>query len=379
MIDMDKMIEQNQPWIDETWEKLTTKLRRTSVSIRHKIPKETSNGVYDDLSEKGITWWTNGFWPGMMWLMYSATKEDCFRETAELCEKKLDVALWEKPTVLHHDVGFMWLLTAGANYKLTGNETSKNRSLHAAALLAARYNLNTQVIKAWNYDGHHGYTIIDSMMNIPILYWAAQQTNNIAYKQIAMNHADTCLKNHICPDGSVYHILNYDPVTGDFLGEAELTQGYGMGSSWTRGQAWAIYGFVLSYIHTGEQRYLDAAKKVAHYFIAAVARDGYMPRCDFRSPDEPVYYDASAGGIAACGLIEIAKVVPEFEKAMYMDAAMKIVQAVEKHCDWTEENESILQDSTGAYGKNYNMSHIFGDYFFVEAVYKLKGFEPMFW
>ncbi len=377
---MDKILEQNKPWIDSTWDKLVTKLRKTSVSARDKLPKYATDGVYDDLSEKLITWWTNGFWPGMMWLMYVGTKEDCFRQTAELGEQKLDKALWEKPDVVHHDVGFMWHLTAGANYKITGNETSKNRNLHAAALLAARYNLNTHVIKAWNYAGHDGYTIIDSMMNICQLYWAAEQTNNIAYKQIAMNHADTCLKNHIRPDGSVYHILNYDPITGDFLGEAELTQGYGKGSSWTRGQAWAIYGFVLSYIHTGEQRYLDAAKKVAHYFISAVIASGYMPKSDFRSPDEPAYWDSSAGAITACGLIEIAKAVPEFEKKMYIDAALKILKAIEKdHCDWTDNNESIVQDSSGSYNREVNVSYIFGDYFFTEAIYKLKGFEPLFW
>ncbi len=222
------------------------------------------------------------------------------------------------------------------------------------------------------------------MMNIPLLYWASEETNNIAYKQIAMRHADKTIENHIRADGSVYHVLNYDINTGGFLGPAPFTQGYDAEmSSWSRGQSWAIYGFVLSYIHTGEKRYLNAAKRVAHYFISAVCSTGYVPLSDFRAPlTEPLQLDASAGAIAACGLIETAKAVPEFEKEMYMRAALDILRALsEKHCDFSENKDSILQNSTGSYGKEkeINRDYIFGDYFFVEAMYKLKGFDILFW
>ncbi len=377
---MQNILNDNKGWIDEAWEKITEKLRRNSELCRHKLPLVTEDGVYDDHSGKGIAAWTNGFWPGIMWLMYAATGESTFRETAENAEKAMDAALMDY-NALFHDVGFMWHISAGANYRLTGNEDSKNRNLHAAAVLAARYNVNGEFIKAWNEEGYEGWVIVDCMMNIPLLYWAAKETNNIAFKQIAMHHADTTLKNHIRPDGSVYHILDYDIETGECKGAASSTQGYDPEtSSWSRGQAWAIYGYVLSYIHTGEQRYLDAAKKVAHYFIAAVANEGYIPRADFRAPDEPKYIDTSAGAIAACGLIEIAKAVPEFEKKMYMQAAINIMKALtETQCDWSEEEQAILQNSSACHAKGVHRTWIYGEYYYVEAMYKLKGFDVLFW
>ena len=377
---MQTLLDANKPWIDETWAKIETKLRRNSELCRHKIPLRTVDGVYDDHSGGKCNAWTNGFWPGIMWLMYAATKEETFRETAENAENAMDVAL-EDYCGLFHDVGFMWHISAGANYKLTGNEKSKNRNLHAAAVLAARYNVNGEFIKAWNEEGYEGWVIIDCMMNIPLLYWAAEQTNNIALKQIAMHHADTSLRDHIRPDGSVYHIMDYDIETGECKGYATHTQGYDAEtSSWSRGQAWAIYGYALSYIHTGEERYLDAAKKVAHYFIANVAATDYIPLADFRAPADPVYIDTSAGAIAACGMIEIAKAVPEFEKKMYMDAALKLMKAlVDNQCDWSEEEQAILQNSSACHAQGVHETWIYGEYYFVEAMYKLKGFEPLFW
>ncbi len=378
---MNQLLEKNKMWIDETWDKIVVKLRRNSELLKNKLPLVTTDGVYDDNSSpEKIEAWTNGFWPGIMWLMYSATKEECFRETAENGEKALDVAL-ERYQCLHHDVGFMWHISAGANYRLTGNEKSKNRNLHAAAVLAARYNPAGQFIKAWDYKGVEGWTIIDSMMNISLLYWAADLVNNAGLRQIAMNHADNTVKNHIRPDGSVIHMVHYDVDTGECQGVAPCTQGFDPEtSSWSRGQAWAVYGFAISYLHTGEQRYLDAAKRVAHYFIASILRDNYIPRADFRAPKEPVYYDTSAGAIAACGLIEIAKAVPEYEKELYMDAALNIMKAiVDGHCDFSEEEQGILQDCSGSYAQAVHISAIYGEYYFVEAMYKLKGFEPMFW
>ena len=377
---MNKLLDANKEWIEETWKKIEVKLRRNSILCKNKIPSVTIDGIYDDCSTpKKIGHWTNGYWPGIMWLMYAATKEDCFKESAEYAEEALDMAL-ENYGCLHHDVGFMWFLSSGADYMLTGNEKSKNRTLHAAASLASRYNVNGGFIKAWNGDDVQGWVIIDSMLNIPLLYWAADITGNIAFKQIAMNHADKCLQ-HIRPDGSVYHVREYDIHTGEFLGMTQFTQGYDpITSSWSRGQAWAIYGFAQSYIYTGEERYLDAAKRVAHYFIAAICNDGYIPKSDFRAPEEPVYVDTSAGAAAACGLIEIAKAVPEFEKKLYMNGALNIMKAlVENECDWSEEEQSILQRSSACYGKQVHRSWIYGEYYFVEAMYKLKGFEPILW
>jgi len=375
---VNRILEENKAWIDDAWQKITSKLRDNSILLKDTIPFVTTDGVYDDKS-KAPGAWTNGFWPGIMWLMYDATGEESFRIAAENAENILDKAL-ENFKILHHDVGFMWHISSGANYKLTGSEKSKNRNLHAASVLASRYNVDAGFIKAWNDKGTDGWAIIDCMMNIPLLYWAAKETNNVAFRQIADRHAKKTMEHHIRPDGSAYHVVEYDISSGEVLGYP-WTQGYDKdNSAWARGQGWAIYGFALAYLHTGNVQYLDTAKKCANYFIANVCATGYVPRHDFRQPDEPDIIDTSAGAIAACGLIEIAKAVPEYEKKMYMSAAVNVMKALtENHCNWTKEEQSILQNSSACYNKDVHRSLIYGEYFYVEAMYKLKGFDKLFW
>ena len=377
---MDKIIQQNKEWINNTWEKLDNKLRRVSVKSRDKIPYTTSNGEHDDMVKKDITWWTNGFWPGLMWLMYVDTKAECYRDTAIRAEELLDGAFEEYDT-LHHDVGFMWHISSGVNYRLSGDKKSRLRAIYAANMLASRYNPEGKFIRSWN-DDHVGWVIIDSMMNIPFLYWASKEHNDNRYKYMAMNHADTVLKSHMRDDGSVNHIVSLNPENGEVI-ESFGGQGYEVGSSWSRGQSWALYGFILSYIHTGKKEYLDAAKRVAHYFISCIADTGYVPLVDFRAPEEPVLIDTTAAACAACGLIEIAKCVGEYEKKTYLNAAIKILKALEeKYCDWSEDEDSVLQMGTEAYVCRDMGRHapiIYGDYFFAEALYKLRGNEMLFW
>lgn len=380
---MKKIIENNTAWIDETWNKIDKKLSRVAVSSRNKIPYTTKNGVHDNRFESDPVWWTNGFWGGMMWLMYDGTKNEEYRKTAERAEEIMDAA-FNKFEQLHHDVGFMWHIMSGANYRLTGNKASKNRNLIAASSLASRYHLIGEFIQAWNSWGsesHSGWSIIDCMMNIPLLYWASDELGDTRFKQIAVSHANMTMHDHVRADGSVKHIVSHDVETGETI-ENFAGQGYSVDSSWSRGQAWAIYGFILSYIHTKDKKYLDTAKKVAHYFIANVC-DNYLPLVDFRSPDEPVKYDSTAGACAACGLIEIAKNTPEFEQKIYIRAAINILKAMEKKfCNWEENEDSILQMGTEAYNSPETGTHIpiiYGDYFFVEAVYKLKGFDFLPW
>ena len=218
------------------------------------------------------------------------------------------------------------------------------------------------------------------MMNIPLLYRVSEELKDPRFRYIALSHADTTMRDHVRPDGSVNHIVSHDIVTGDVI-ETIGGQGYGVGSTWSRGQAWALYGFILSYIHTGKQEYLDTAKSVAHYFISCVC-DDYLPKCDFRAPQEPVIYDSTAGACAACGLIEIANHVPEFEKDLYLNAAIQLLKAMEaKFCNWNENEDSILGWGTEAYHneKTRHIPIIYGDYFFIEALYKLRGHDMLFW
>lgn len=368
----------DRAWVNETWEKLDKKLKTVSERSRNKIPYTAVNGVHNDMAKEDVTWWTNGFWAGLMWLMYVDTRDGRYRETAERAEQLLDAA-FDEYDKLHHDVGFMWLLSSGANYRITGNKKSRLRVLYAADTLMARYNAEGKFIRSWNGDDNKGWVIIDSMMNIPLLYMSGAEHDDPRYRYVAENHADTLLRTHIRDDGSVNHIVNLDLKTGEVI-ESIGGQGYKTGSSWSRGQSWAVYGYVLSYIRTGKQIYLDTAKKVAHYFIAAVAATDYVPRSDFRAPDETII-DTTAGACAACGLIEIANNVGEYERKMYLDAALKILKSLEKYCDFTDDNDSVLQMGTEAYPRERgrHIPIIYGDYFFAEALYKLRGNDLLFW
>ena len=181
--------EENKKWVDEIWEKLDSKLKKVSERSKEKIPYTTVNGVHDNMVETDITWWTNGFWPGMMWLMYVCTNDECYRVAAENAEWLLDKA-FEEYDGLHHDVGFMWHISSGVNYRLFGGAKSRLRTIYAANMLASRYNAEGKFIRSWN-DDHNGWVIIDSMMNIPLLYWAAKEHNDDRYRYIAEHHADT--------------------------------------------------------------------------------------------------------------------------------------------------------------------------------------------
>jgi unsaturated chondroitin disaccharide hydrolase len=248
-----------------------------------------------------------------------------------------------------------------------------------ACHLSARYVYGGDYISAWPSSPR--YSIIDCMMNLPILYWASEQIGDDRFKRIALAHADMTERHHIRDDGSVIHIVEHDR-DNDAVIATHGGQGYCDGSSWSRGQAWALYGFIISYIHTGEVRYLNAAKRVANYFIAACS-DDWLPRVDFRAPAEPVYYDTTAAGCAACGLIELAKALPENEGGMYMNAAMNLLHAMDDKCanyddsvDYLVSHGTVRFPIDGDWKKaEVHVPIIYTDFFYTEAVLKLLGSE----
>jgi unsaturated chondroitin disaccharide hydrolase len=378
--------ENDKEWVDSVVLKIRNKMEWVSEKSANKVPYSTINGEHDDRiinligrDDTGICWWTNGFWGGMMWLMYHETGKERFKEIANILEDKLDECL-DIFCGLHHDVGFMWLPTSITNYKITENQKSRKRGLHMATLLAGRYNPAGEFIRAWNDGGEEdtrGWAIIDCMLNIPLLYWATEETSDPRFKQIAMKHADTVMKEFVRPDGSVNHIVEFDPFNGGVL-KTHGGQGYENGSSWSRGQAWGLYGFLMSYKHTEKEDYLNTAKRIANYFIANIPEDGIIP-VDFRQPKEPKWEDSTAAAIAACGFIEIAKQVPELEK--YMNAAIKLLKTLDsKRCDWTKDCDCILNNCTAAYHrKEHHFNIIYGDYYFMEAIFKLKGNDLYIW
>ncbi len=368
-------------WAESVSEKIKKKVEVVAERSKNKIPYTTKGGIFDDMSGESICWWTNGFWGGLMWQMYQATGNEMYRQIAEENEKKLDQNLM-KAQGLDHDNGFKWLPTAIANYRITGNKESRNRGLLAADNLAGRFNPVGRFIRAWNDNGdgsRAGWAIIDCMMNLPLLYWAYEETKDPRYLQIATIHADTAEKYFVRQDGSVNHIVEFNPATGEFV-RTYGGQGYGEGSSWTRGQAWAIYGFALSYLHTKNEAYLNTAKRVANYFIANTWVGGLIP-VDFRQPEDCTLEDSTAAAIAACGMLEIAKQVSQAEKHVYNNAAIQMLQALEQNrCNWSEDCDNILEKCTAAFhDEKHEFSIIYGDYYFIEAIWKLTGQELFIW
>ncbi|MFD2728404.1 glycoside hydrolase family 88 protein [Enterococcus camelliae] len=369
-------------WANETFAKIHHKLTLQVQRVGEKIPyiPDMQSGKYEeDMATTDPVWWTNGFWAGILWQMYHATGNEQYREVAEENEKRLDKA-FDIFNGLHHDVGFMWLHTAVANYRLTQNERSKTRGHHAAQLLAGRYNPRGKYIRSWNRD-RAGWVIIDSMLNIPLLYWAEKEIQDPRFRFIAEDHANKVMNNLVRPDGSVNHIVVFDPTNGDLL-ETPAGQGYASGSSWSRGQSWAIYGFALSYVHTHNQAYLDTAKKVAHYFISEVEKNKWIPLVDFRAPKDPVMIDTSAGMIAACGLLEIANHVPDLEKELYQDAAIKLLRTIEqRYSIWDERKDGLISGATGSYHEDRwtEVPIIYTDYYFVEGILRLLDKDFLIW
>lgn len=371
-------------WAKETLRRTAEKLAKVSERSAHKIPYTTVNGVHDDRSGAGqIGWWTNGFWGGMMWQLYHLTGEERYRAIAEENEKKLDENFLHYD-MLDHDNGFKWLPTAVADYRVTGSAEARNRGLLAANHLAGRYNAAGQFIRAWNdWDDngrdHRGWAIIDCLMNLPLLYWASEETGDPRFSQIAESHARTAKRCFQRGDGSARHIVEFNPMTGEMVRDYG-GQGYAEGSSWTRGQTWALYGFTLSYLHTGNREFLDAAERMANYFLANIPESGLIP-VDFRQPEDVSWEDSTAAAIASCGLLELAKLTEGRQSALYRDGALKMLRALTEHSfSWDENEDCLLTKCTAAYhDEAHEFSIIYGDYYFLEAMMKLTGDELFIW
>lgn len=371
--------EEERQWAVKVWDKLEIKLKAQCLRVGSSIPYIPVNGAYEDMGQRNLVWWTNGFWGGMLWQMYHGTKDELYKETAEQVEKRLDQGL-EDFMGLDHDLGFLWLHTAVADYRLTGNPRSRIRGLHAAGILAGRYQPAGGYIRAWN-EGQEGIAIVDCLMNLPLLYWAAEERKDAAMRHIAISHANMALQYIVRPDGSCNHLVVFDPETGEYLNNPG-GQGYESGSSWTRGQAWAIYGMALSYRYTGKQEYLDAAKRTAHYFMANASLQDYEVVIDFRAPKEPVYYDTTAAVCAACGLLELSEFVGEYEKPLYLKSAIRLLRKIEERfCHWDPHTDSIVSHGSGRYHRESDreVPIIYGDYFFLEGILRLLNRDFLIW
>ena len=351
--------------IQNIYNEVINKLKENVKNIGSTFPHVGENGKWDNMENQDITWWTNGYWPGILWQMFDITGDEIFKTYAQECEDKLDKAL-DLFTGIHHDVGFMWGDSAVASYTLTGNLRSKARALHAANLLAGRFNLKWGAMASWN-GGEVCKSIIDNMMNLRMLFWAARETGDMRFKLIAIEHANKMLTTLIREDGTAHHLCEFNSETGEliqFLGG----QGYSPDSQWSRGQAWAIYGYTRMYENTKDEKFLSVAKKCADNFIKQCGCK--TPAWDFCAPKENGFTpDTSAGACAASGIITMAKYLDDGQK--YIEAAQSII--IDMYINYKSDGEMLLEGGTGNFpaGKAINVGIIYGDFYFLEALRKL--------
>lgn len=364
---------ENMEWRDETLSKCLDKVKANIERIGFSYPHVCLDGKYNN---QGPQFWVSGFWGGILWLYYSQTKDEKAKELAEKLEEGLDGVLDGFKT-LHHDVGFMWLPTAVENYRVTKNPESRLRALKAASHLAGRFNLAGRFIRAWNdetFANSQGWAIIDCMMNLSLLYWASKETDDPRFRHIAKTHSETVLKSFYREDGSVPHVVSFNPETGEKI-ENLFGQGYSGDSAWSRGQSWALYGMSIGYRETGDESFLEAAKRSAKYIIEHLPED-MVPQYDYTAPEDQWYAkDSSAAACTASGLIELSKLVGKEEGESYRAKAIEILKALDKnYSDYTDKTEAIIQKGTVSFpaGKFINTPIIYGDYFFIEALIKLN-------
>ena len=376
----------NSNWKEEAWRFIDEKTKLNNERIGDNFPHSVKDKHYQLENEQ---WWTAGFWPGILWRVYLKNGDEKLKITAEACEEKMNHLLSDTESI-DHDLGFMWTLTSLANYKITKSKQARQKALLAANLLMARFNSNGNYIRAWNAwsgrEDNSGVAIIDCLMNLPILYWASEETGDPRFKQVAQKHVEMALNHFIRPDGSVQHMVIFDSATGEVV-EKCGGQGFAANSAWARGCAWAVYGLTLSYKYTKNEEILNVAKRTAHYFMANVKGEKY-PVWDFRVPEDTEvkiykYPDSSAGAIAACGLLLLSECVEDVEKDLYLNAGESILKNLYFECGTMEdaEEEGLIKHGTGHFPeqKNLDVPLIYGDYFFVEGISILKGEKLLFW
>ncbi len=328
--------------------------------------------------------WMTSFWTGELWLAYAMTGDDFFYDAASLHLESFHQRLINNVDI-NHDLGFLFTLSAVAQYKLTGDEKARSVALTAADRLIERFNPHGEYIQAWGPPGdpqEGGRFIVDCMMNLPLLYWATAQTGDPRYADIANRHAHTTRRYIIRPDGSTAHTFMMNPETGDPIGQ-KTRQGYADGSLWSRGQAWAINGFALAHVWSGDADFLAASRQTAVSFLAEIDPD-YVPLWDFRLPENaPRIRDTSAAVIASVGLMRLANLLDGEESERYRAAAHRLLDAqIGAVFDPAAKGiQGLLPKATyDAAEPDYVEQYtLFGDYFFLEALARQVGCDVDFW
>lgn len=322
--------------------------------------------------------WTSGFFPGELWYMYEYTNDPKWKDAARKYTARIEP---EKINGTTHDMGFKVYCSFGNGYRLTKDEDYKNVLTEAAYTLITRYKPGAGIIRSWNHsrDKWDCPVIIDNMMNLELLFWAFKETKDSSFYKIAVSHADITLKNHFRPDYSSYHVIDYDSITGEVL-KRNTHQGFSHESAWSRGQAWAIYGYTMCYRETGNEAYLNQAKNVVNYiFTHPNLPEDLIPYWDYNAPEIPNEpRDVSAATCTASALYELSMYDKE-NADKYKGWADTILSNLSKNYLAKEGDDYgfLLLHSTGSKPGKFEVDKplVYADYYFLEALLRKQNLE----
>lgn len=330
------------------------------------VPRTYENGKYGLVTQKD---WCCGFPAGSYWYMYELTGDQKWEKIATENTVKLDGVQFRKNT---HDLGFMVFCSYGNAYRITKNEDYKKVVIDASESLISRFNPTIGSIKSWDWAKDWQFpVIVDNMMNLEMLFWASKETGDPKYRDVAVAHANTTLANHFRENMSSYHVVDYDTITGQAISKV-THQGLSDDSSWARGQAWGLYGYVVCFRETGDTRYLEAAKKIAAYIQENLPED-LVPYWDYNDPAKPnTYRDASAAAVTASALYMLGELSNE-GKAAYHAQADKMLASLsspEYLADFGTNGGFLLKHCVGNMPKNSEVDTPlnYADYYYLEAL-----------
>ncbi len=324
--------------------------------------------------------WTEGFFPGTLWYLYEATGEERFRKGAIAMQELIA----DDVKASSHDLGFVFNCSFGNGYRLTKDESMLKAMIASAETLIGRFKPETGVIQSWNVNGkgwmsQRGWmypVIIDNMMNLELLFEVSNYTGDTKYRDIAITHANTTMRNHFRDDYSSYHVVDYDANTGE-VRSRQTAQGYANSSSWARGQAWALYGYVTCYRYTKDENYLELAKQIANYIMSApeIPADR-VPYWDYHAPNIPAEpRDVSSAVITASALLELNDYCDGGGHIDYVKEIMNSVSSDSYRAKIGENNNFVLMHSVGSIPKNneIDVPLNYADYYYLEALIRMKN------
>lgn len=338
------------------------------------------NNVYHPV--KNTCGWNTGFWCGILWLSYELSGDVKYRQAAENLLETFYIRMDEKLDIDTHDLGFLYMPSCVAAYKITGNEKAKEYALKAADHLMTRYHSSGGYIQAWGKVGEQLRLIVDCMNNIPLLYWASEVTGDRKYFDVAYAHAKTTIEYIVREDASTFHTFYFYPDGTPSHGKT--AQGVSDDSCWTRGQAWLISGLPLSYKYTRDADLLVLFEKIANYFLNRLPED-YVPYWDliFTSGNEE--RDSASGAIAVCGMHEMMSEMENQNplKSLYKNAVEKIIVSLYENYSTKDmpESNGLLIHAVYAkpMKKGIDECNIWGCYYYMEALARLQKGIKGYW